>query len=329
MMRPYSPLAWLAALALAAPIPTLLPMASAVAQTSPPPGVLRAPPPGARRPAKTETPPPPKAAPVVGVQRVEPYQGAHAGSALGHSAPGHSAPGHSVGGREVAHGKPRRTPVVSAPRAPQRRAGKPVHAAAGHRPPAKVEAAKPAAAAVAGVAAGVAVANAGKPGAPPPPVPAVPPAPARPEIDPHKGAVTGLPLPRWVALRSADVNMRTGPGMRYPVEWQYHRRNLPVKLEREFEVWRLVEDQDGVKGWVHQANLTSSRGFVLKGPEQVLRARPSDSAGPVALIKPGVLGRITSCGATASWCQVRAGGYSGWLKRATLWGILPGEAIGG
>lgn len=311
MTRPLPALAWLAALALAAPM--------AMAQTSPPPGVLHAPPPGARRPARTETAPPPKAAPIVGVQRVEPYKGPRIESALGRSAPGGTA-----------HARPHRTPVVTAPRVPQRRAGKPVRVAATHKapvtpPPAKVEPPKspaaPVIAGAAGIAAGAAVANSGKP-APPPPAP-------RPEIDPTKGTVTGMKLPRWVALRSADVNMRTGPGMRYPVEWQYHRRNLPVKLEREFEVWRLVEDQDGVKGWVHQANLTSSRGFVLKGPEQVLRSRPSDSASPVALIKPGVLGRITSCGATASWCQVRAGGYSGWLKRADLWGLFPGEAIGG
>ena len=195
-----------------------------------------------------------------------------------------------------------------------------------HRPQARkarplASAAKPAAAVAAGAAV---VAGTAKPAAPEPPAP---PAPERPAYDPTKGTSTGMKLPRWAALRSDDVNMRTGPGMRYPVEWQYHRRDLPVKIEREFEVWRLVEDQDGVKGWVHQATLTGRRGFVLKGPEQTLRADPSDTAGAVALLKPGVLGRILSCDPRAAWCHVRAGGYTGWLKRAVLWGIFADEAV--
>ena len=30
---------------------------------------------------------------------------------------------------------------------------------------------------------------------------------------------TGLPLPRFVQLRAGEVNMRTGPGVQYPVDW--------------------------------------------------------------------------------------------------------------
>ncbi|WP_173569727.1 SH3 domain-containing protein [Acetobacter conturbans] len=84
--------------------------------------------------------------------------------------------------------------------------------------------------------------------------------------DPTKGSNTGLPLPRFAALRADDVNMRAGPGQRYPIQWVYHRRGLPVQIEREFDVWRLIEDSDGVKGWVHQATLVGSRDFVVPSP---------------------------------------------------------------
>ncbi len=40
--------------------------------------------------------------------------------------------------------------------------------------------------------------------------------------------------------------------MRYPIEWVYKRRSLPVEILR-FDVWRLVQDPDGIKGWMHQA----------------------------------------------------------------------------
>ena len=81
-----------------------------------------------------------------------------------------------------------------------------------------------------------------------------------------RGTSTGLPLPRFAALRADSVYLRRGPGSRYPIEWIYKRRDLPVKIEREFDVWRLIEDPDGIKGWVHQATLVGTRSFVIPGP---------------------------------------------------------------
>ncbi|MBS1088198.1 SH3 domain-containing protein [Gluconobacter wancherniae] len=113
---------------------------------------------------------------------------------------------------------------------------------------------------------GAAVAGAAAAGA----AAAAPAAPATPALPPEaaptdKGTNTGLPLPRYAALRADKVYMRRGPGDRYPIDWVYHRRGLPVEIEREFDVWRLVEDSDGQKGWVHQATLYGSRTFVIPG----------------------------------------------------------------
>ena len=47
---------------------------------------------------------------------------------------------------------------------------------------------------------------------------------------PESAQPTGLPLPRFVSLRSEEVNMRTGPGVRYPVDWVYKRKNMPVEV---------------------------------------------------------------------------------------------------
>lgn len=85
------------------------------------------------------------------------------------------------------------------------------------------------------------------------------------QTDPAKGSVTGLPLPRYAALRSDEVNMRAGPGQRFPILWVYHRRGMPVRVEREFDVWRLVEDQTGQKGWMQQATLAGGRDFLVPG----------------------------------------------------------------
>ncbi len=176
----------------------------------------------------------------------------------------------------------------------------------------------------------------GKPGARPvakPPAVPVPAPAAAPEPDaekpaePGKGSATGAPLPRFAALRSDEVNLRAGPGTRYPIDWLYKRRDLPVQIEREFEAWRLIRDHEGVKGWVNQAVLVPRRtGIVIDG-EHVLRGSPRDDASPVARLKPGVILRLRSCDAGADWCQATVGDYRGWIKRADIWGTFPGEAI--
>ena len=151
--------------------------------------------------------------------------------------------------------------------------------------------------------------------------------PKEAETDTTKGSNTGLPLPRFAALRSDEVNLRAGPGTRYPIQWVYKRRELPVQIQREFEVWRLVQDPDGIKGWVHQATLTGRRSFIVTGGDATLRRDARDAASAVAVLKPGVIGHIRSCAAASDWCQVQEGDYRGYLKRGQFWGTLPGETV--
>lgn len=157
--------------------------------------------------------------------------------------------------------------------------------------------------------------------------PAAAPMPAERPAEPARGTVTGQPLPRFAALRADEVNMRAGPGTRYPVEWVYQRRNLPVEILREFDVWRLVRDPEGVQGWVHTAVLTSRRTLIVRGGEQVLRRSPDPAAQPVARLESGVVGTIRSCEAASDWCQVQAGGYRGYLPREAFWGVYRDEAV--
>ena len=150
----------------------------------------------------------------------------------------------------------------------------------------------------------------------------------KPALPANIGANTGLPLPRYASLKTDDINMRSGPGARYPVLWTYKRRELPVRIEREFDVWRLVEDMDGVKGWVNGATLTGRRTLVITGTEpRTLRSDASDDSEAVAILKPGVVGRIRRCDASSPWCEVQAGDYRGFLPRNAFWGVDLGEAI--
>jgi SH3-like domain-containing protein len=205
-------------------------------------------------------------------------------------------------------------PPSAAPREPVHQAGKkpppvvrPHGAIHAQKPPPKPPVAAPAA-----------------PALTPTPAPVEPPKTAAPD---NKGSATNLPLPRYAALRSDEVNLRAGPGTRYPIEWVYKRRELPVEIQREFEVWRLVQDPDGIKGWVHSATLTGRRSFIVTGADAPLRRDAQDGAAPVAILKPGVVGHIRACQANSDWCQVQVGDYRGYLKRGQLWGALPGEVF--
>ncbi len=197
---------------------------------------------------------------------------------------------------------PAKTVVQPVPRTPLRREATPVIRPKPGTPP-KRQALRPAA---------------------PPPGPD--PAPEKP-AEPTKGSVTGQPLPRFAALRADEVYMRVGPGKRYPIEWVYKRRDLPVQIEREFEEWRLVRDQENIKGWMHQATLAPRRTGVVVGGEHVLRGDARDDAAPVARLKPGVIVRLRSCDATSDWCQAQIQDYRGWVRRSEVWGLLPGEGI--
>jgi SH3-like domain-containing protein len=162
----------------------------------------------------------------------------------------------------------------------------------------------------------------GKPG------PAAQPKPPPPPQDPNKGSNSGLPIPRFVSLRSAEVNLRSGPGERYQIDWVYQRRDLPVEIEREFDIWRLIRDADGVRGWVQEVMVMGRRSFEVTGADRTLRSDADDTSRAVAILKVGVVGRLRACAAKADWCQVQVGDYRGWLRRDEFWGTLPGEPVG-
>src|SRR5260370_31287258 len=62
---------------------------------------------------------------------------------------------------------------------------------------------------------------------------------------------SGLPIPRFASLRSDEVNVRTGPGARYPVDWVFKRKAMPVEIVAEYEDLRRNRHCQGVGGLVN------------------------------------------------------------------------------
>ena len=121
---------------------------------------------------------------------------------------------------------------------------------------------------------------------------------------------SGLPVPRFVSLKSDRVNMRNGPGTDYPTAWVYRRAGLPLEVIKEFEGWRQVRDADGAAGWVLQSFLSGRRTALVlpweikpgtAAPKVALRRNDSERARAVAMIEAGVIANLASC--DGRWCQ--------------------------
>lgn len=147
-------------------------------------------------------------------------------------------------------------------------------------------------------------------------------------------AGSGLPVPRFVSLKSDRVNLRTGPGTDYPASWVFRRAGLPVEIIKEFEAWRQVRDADGTKGWVLQSFL-SGRRTALVQPWDLKREGPppqtpllddnDESADTLAILEAGVIASVHSC--DGRWCEVSIETMRGYIQQKKLWGVYEGEKI--
>ena len=126
-------------------------------------------------------------------------------------------------------------------------------------------------------------------------------------------------VPYWASLRVDEVNMRVGPGEDYRISWVYHRKQLPLKVLRLKEGWRLVQDPDGATGWVLAQFLSRDRGAIVAGNGAAdMRDKPEANARLMWRLAPGVTGKLGSC--TGGWCQLDLGGRGGFVEQDRLWG---------
>jgi SH3-like domain-containing protein len=131
--------------------------------------------------------------------------------------------------------------------------------------------------------------------------------------------------PHFASLRAEKVNLRSGPSEDFPIQWVFKRRGLPVEILASFDIWRKIHAFDGTEGWVNQQMLTGRRSVLITGATRNLHHDPDPASGIVAQLEPGVVAAMSHCNPT--WCELKAGGYKGWLKRDGLWGVEPDEIV--
>src|ERR1700755_1346134 len=140
---------------------------------------------------------------------------------------------------------------------------------------------------------------------------------------------SGLPVPRYVSLKSDHVNVRAGPTKDNDVAWVYTRTGLPGATPAEFENWRRVRDSEGAEGWVYHSLLSGRRTAVItmKSKDELasLYDRPDTTGAVSARLQAGVVAQVKKC--STGWCRVTGNGFDGWIEQQRLWGVYANEKV--
>ena len=136
----------------------------------------------------------------------------------------------------------------------------------------------------------------------------------------------GLPIPRFDSLRSDKVYMRAGPGERFPIEWVYERKELPVKIIDNFEHWYKIEDIDRNQGWVHKRMLSGKKtAMTIKEDKTPLYKKSDTKSKVLAYFEGQVIVKIIECESDSLFCYVKHDELKGYILKNDLFGAALDE----
>lgn len=135
-----------------------------------------------------------------------------------------------------------------------------------------------------------------------------------------------LSIPRFASIKSNEVNARSGPSIKSPVEWVFVKKGEPVEITAEYEQWRQIRDIKGEGGWVHLSVLSGKRSIIVIGKEIINLTKTSEEGSNIiAKVSPEVRCKLNKC--NANWCKVSCGRLQGWLPKKILWGVYASEVF--
>ena len=139
----------------------------------------------------------------------------------------------------------------------------------------------------------------------------------------EKGIITDFEIPRFVSLKSNEINLRVGPSENYPINIKYIKKNLPVEIIDEFDVWRKIKDHKNNIGWIKKGLLKGDR-YVLTGMNTYnakIYNRPSGKE--IGVINKNNILKLEIC--LKDWCYISHPNIKGWLLKNDIWGVYKTE----
>ena len=140
------------------------------------------------------------------------------------------------------------------------------------------------------------------------------------------GQVTGYKIPRFVSLKSDDINLRIGSSTNYPIILKYVTKNMPVEITDEYERWRKIRDKEGNEGWIYGDLLKGDRfAIIIKNNKSNIYVFSKPDGVPIGEI--GKLNIVTIKVCLKKWCKIKFDSHKGWVNKKNLWGIYKNETI--
>jgi len=133
---------------------------------------------------------------------------------------------------------------------------------------------------------------------------------------------SGLPVPRFVSLKSSKTFCRAGPSFAHPVRITFMRKGLPVMVVAETnDHWRKIRDREGDECWTHQSKLSGVETALVVKDGLALRGRPTITAPTKARLGRGLIARVEA--ERNGWLKISASGVKGWAPQSGFWGAVP------
>lgn len=135
---------------------------------------------------------------------------------------------------------------------------------------------------------------------------------------------TSIAFSKMVSIKREGVNIRTGPGEKYEVKWEYGK-GFPLLVTSSKGNWYKIKDFESDTGWVYKPLTSSTPHMIVKAnknkDKQInIRSGPGTKYKVVAKAYYGVVFKTVE--QTRGWAKVEHdSGTIGWVKRSLLWGF--------
>jgi len=128
----------------------------------------------------------------------------------------------------------------------------------------------------------------------------------------------GAATAKMLSAARDTVNLRSGPGTRYAVKWEYGK-GFPLRVISRKGNWYKVKDFEGDVGWVYKGVVSRRAHLIVKKKIVNIRSKPNSRAKIIGKADYGVVFKTIK--QQKGWAKVRhENGIEGWVRRDLLWG---------
>jgi len=127
----------------------------------------------------------------------------------------------------------------------------------------------------------------------------------------------------FASLRSSKTNVRSGPGLGYPIKFTFFQRGLPIHVVSEYDNWSEIRDFEGSSGWITNSLITKRRTLLIQTKAEFINMhkKPNEKSTIIYRLENNVIGSYIKCLEEEDWCALEVENKKGWVRKNYLFGI--------